>query len=44
MTADVVTATIPSDYIATAGDYPIVLEVPSTGAKIEVGSFKVKAQ
>jgi hypothetical protein len=41
--ADVVTATVPADYLASPGDYPIVLEVPSTGARIEVGTFKVKA-
>lgn len=37
-----VTATIPADYLSAPGDYPIVLELPSTGARIEVGTFTVK--
>jgi hypothetical protein len=39
----VVTATVPADYLSAAGSFPIVIEVPSTGARIEVGSFEVTA-
>jgi hypothetical protein len=38
----IVTATVPTSYLAAPGSYPIELVVPSTGARISVGSFTVK--
>ena len=39
----VITATIPAEYLQTAGEYPIELEVSTESARVPVGNFIVKA-
>lgn len=38
----IVTATIPGEYLAEAGTYPIELQIPGMSLKIPVGNFEVK--
>lgn len=40
----VVTATIPAEYLATPGTYPIELIVPAQNARIAVGDFTVEGE
>lgn len=39
----VITATIPAEYLQTAGEYPIELDVSTEAARVPVGNFIVKA-
>ncbi|MES2857684.1 MAG: hypothetical protein V4704_00710 [Pseudomonadota bacterium] len=38
----IVTATIPGEYLAEAGTYPVELQIPDLGKKIPAGNFEVK--
>ena len=38
----IVTATIPGEYLAEAGAYPVELQIPAMFLKIPVGNFEVK--
>ena len=38
----IVTATIPEDYLGTAGNYEVALQLPSVGQEIKAGEFEVK--
>lgn len=40
----VVTATIPAEYLATPGTYPVELVVPAQNARIAVGNFTVEGE
>lgn len=39
---NIVAGTVPPDYLATPGTYPIVLTITTTGQKFEVGNFIVE--
>lgn len=39
---DIVAGTVPPDYLATPGSYPVVLTITTTGQKFEVGNFVVE--
>lgn len=38
----IVTATIPGEYLAKAGSYPVELQIPDMALKIPAGNFEVK--
>lgn len=38
----IVTATIPAEYIAVAGSYPVVVQIPALGKNISAGNFIVE--
>lgn len=38
----IVTATIPGEYLAKAGSYPVELQIPDMSLKIPAGNFEVK--
>lgn len=40
----IMTATIPGDYLANAGSFPVVVEIPALGARLEAGMFEVQAK
>lgn len=39
----IITATIPGDYLANAGTFPVVIENASQGLRLEAGDFTVEA-
>lgn len=41
VTGVMVTATIPPEYLAVPGSYPVVLELPPAGTRVEAGNFEV---
>lgn len=37
----IITATIPAEYLAEPGNYPVVMELQPAGTRIEAGNFEV---
>ncbi len=40
----IITATVPPEYLAEPGSYPVVVELQPAGTRIEAGNFEVVRQ